>query len=220
VGRCFAGEAVYCAQIVGLSGNTYTQVKGTPVNASYQSTSGLDFEARYGLPLFRGNLDLSFLGNYMDDFSRTLNGVTYQGAGATAGYFSAGFPKLRATLAATYSEGPWSFTAQTRLRGSAVLDHGNEGQAAIPGFALIGPAFNTSNGGEIGPGILGNLSVPFTAYLDLRSSYDLNDHLQFYVAVDNALDTPPPFTNFTGTTNNTVYDAMGRNVRVGVRFED
>ena len=219
VGRCFAGEQVYCAQIVGLSGNTYAQVKSQPVNASYQSTSGLDFEARYHTDLFGGNLDLAFLGNYMNDFTRTLNGVTYQGAGATAGYFSAGFPKFRATLSSTYSQGPWSFTAQTRLIGSAVLDHGTEGQAAIPGFALIGPAFNSSNGGEIGPGILGNLSVPFTAYLDLRASFDVNENLQIYAAVDNALDTPPPFTNFTGTTNNTVYDALGRTARIGVRFQ-
>jgi iron complex outermembrane recepter protein len=218
VSRCFAGEQVYCSQIVGLNGNTYAQIKTSPVNASAQTTSGLDFEARYTTGLFGGRMDLSFLGNYMNDFGRTLNGVTYQGAGATSGYFSAGFPKLRATLAATYSEGPWSFTTQTRLIGAGVIDNGTEGQSAIPAFALIGPAFNTSNGGEIGPGTIGSLEVPFTAYLDLRGSYDWNDNLQFYAAVDNALDTPPPFTNFTGTTNNTVYDALGRSVRVGVRF--
>ncbi|HKU54803.1 MAG TPA: TonB-dependent receptor, partial [Rhizomicrobium sp.] len=196
VSRCFAGETVYCSQIDNLNGNLYSQIRAQPVNAQAQTTSGYDFDVRYGMDLFSGRLDLDFAGNYTDDFSRTLNGVSFQGAGSYGGYFNSGTPKFRANFSSTYSEGPWSFTAQTRLYGAAVMQKGTEGNPLIPALVYsptTGIPTGFSNGGNAGPSdVVGGLAVPFTAFLDLRASYDVDDNFQVYGAVDNFFNNPPP----------------------------
>jgi outer membrane receptor protein involved in Fe transport len=69
-------------------------------------------------------------------------------------------------------------------------------------------------------------SLSEVAYLDLRGSYKWNDNVQFYLAVDNTLNTPPPSTPSTQTASSylyvavrdDVYDSLGRMYRAGVRF--
>ena len=71
-----------------------------------------------------------------------------------------------------------------------------------------------------------NNDVPFVAYMDLRGSYKWNGYMQFYAAVDNFWNTPPPVVVTSSTvsggegvaTNSAVYDVIGRDYRVGVRF--
>ncbi|HKQ43974.1 MAG TPA: TonB-dependent receptor [Rhizomicrobium sp.] len=220
VNRCFAGEQVFCAQIDNLNGNTYSSIRVQRVNAEAQTTSGYDFDVRYGMDLFSGRLDLGFSGNYTDDYSRTLAGITFQGAGAYGGFFNSGAPKFRGNFTSTYSEGPWSFTAQTRLYGSAVMEKGNEGNPAIPAFA-----YNLTNGvvtsfsGRVAPSdVVGGLAVPFSAFLDVRASYDIDDNFQVYGAVDNFFNNPPPITTTGGGTREQLFDRIGRTVRIGVRF--
>jgi outer membrane receptor protein involved in Fe transport len=71
--------------------------------------------------------------------------------------------------------------------------------------------------------------VPFTAYLDLRGSYKWNDRISFFGAIDNTFNTPPALVAPTAattianttrfeSTNGSIYDELGRNIRVGVRF--
>jgi outer membrane receptor protein involved in Fe transport len=76
--------------------------------------------------------------------------------------------------------------------------------------------------------------VPFTALLDLRGSYNWTDNIQLYGAIDNVLDTPPPAVPEAGVaapngvaagnpyssllTRTDLYDALGRQIRVGVRI--
>jgi outer membrane receptor protein involved in Fe transport len=60
----------------------------------------------------------------------------------------------------------------------------------------------------------------------LRSSYNWTANIQLYAAMDNVFDTAPPVT--AATTNastpydvsvrDDIYDAIGRQYRVGVRF--
>jgi len=63
------------------------------------------------------------------------------------------------------------------------------------------------------------------AYLDLRGTYRWSDNIQFYLSVDNVLDTPPPVTVATtagslgvSTSNASQYDVLGRMWHGGVRF--
>jgi outer membrane receptor protein involved in Fe transport len=70
-----------------------------------------------------------------------------------------------------------------------------------------------------------NNSVPAVAYLDLRGSYKWNDNLEFYAAVDNTLNTPPPniasysvSNNGLSTVNPSIYDVLGRMYHAGFRF--
>jgi len=149
------------------------------------------------------------VGNYTDEKTRTSLGVTVDGAGAVSGDGAlnplTGFtsPKLHANVAATYNEGPWSFTAQARLTGSAVLTNN----------LLQGQTTYTS---------IDNNGVPAVIYGDFRASYRWTDTIQLYGAVDNAFNAPPPNipTIGGGGTACNIYDCIGRSYRIGVRFDD
>jgi len=176
----------------------------SPLNANRETTSGLDFQTDYHHELFEGTMDWHLLGNYTDEKTRTTLGTTYDGAGALSGDGANplnGFtePKFRATLTSTYSEGPWSFTAQARMISSARL----------------------VNTWVEGVNVDDN-SIPWVVYGDFRGSYRWNDHILVYGAIDNAFNTPPPGIGSTGGggTDCRVYDCIGRAYRIGVRFDD
>jgi len=186
--------------------NAYFQA---PLNANGETDSGLDFQIDYQHELFAGTLSWHILGNYTDEKTRTSLGQTVDGAGAVSNDGTlnplTGFtaPKLTATIASTYSEGPWSLTAQARIKGSAVLTNNlTQSQSTF-----------TS---------IDDNSVPAVIYGDFRGSYRWNDHIQLYGAVDNAFNTPPP--NLPGIGgggyNCIIYDCIGRAYRIGVRFDD
>jgi outer membrane receptor protein involved in Fe transport len=178
-------------------------VVGAPLNVASETTSGLDFQADYRTDLFGGMLDWHLLGNYNDERTITKLGVTQDGAGSVGldSPIIAG-PKFHSTLAVTYSEGPWTGTVQGRFIGSARLVN-----TWVEGV-------NVDNNG-----------VPAVAYADLRLSYNWTDGVQLYGAVDNVFDTPPPSVPNTlgiNTSNQNfnlqVYDGLGRQFRVGLRF--
>ena len=187
-----------------------------PLNANQESTSGLDFQVDYTHELFNGSLDWHFVGNYTDQKTRTSIGQMVNGAGAVSGDAAvnplAGFtmPKFRGNISTTYTEDPWSFTAQTRLIGSARLSnqylHGVSASAVPAGYTNY----------------VDNNSIPWIIYTDLRASWRMSDNIQLYGAVDNALNTPPPniATTGGGGTDCRIYDCIGRSYRVGVRFND
>ena len=183
-----------------------------PFNNGYLKTSGIDFNADYQMDFFEGTLICHLAGNYTDEETETEFGVktpagaqaTYDFAGSLSGasQFTGGVPKVHAILSATYNQGPWSGTVQTRYLGPAVLTNG------------------WTSGVQVD-----NNSVPQVAYLDLRGSYKWNDNLQFYAAVDNVMDTPPPniasysvSNNGLSTVNPSIYDVLGRMYHAGFRF--
>jgi iron complex outermembrane recepter protein len=180
-----------------------------PVNANRETVSGLDFQIDYMHDLFDGTLSWHILGNYTDEKTRTSLGVTVDGAGAVSGDGAlnplTGFtsPKLHATISSTYNEGPWSFTGQARLIGSARLTNN----------LLQGQSTYTS---------IDNNAVPAVLYGDFRASYRWTDTIQLYGAVDNFFDAPPPNipTIGGGGTSCNLYDCIGRSYRIGVRFDD
>jgi hypothetical protein len=180
-----------------------------PVNANRETVSGLDFQIDYHHDLFDGTMSYHILGNYTDEKTRTSLGVTVDGAGAVSGDgafnplngFTA--PKFHTTIATTYDEGPWSLTAQARLTGSARLTNN----------LLQNQTVYTS---------IDDNSVPAQLYGDFRASYRVGDRIQIYTAIDNAFDAPPPNipTIGGGGTNCILYDCIGRQYRIGVRFDD
>ena len=200
--QCAAGVQIYCNQISTVNG--YLQVATVPINANSQSVSGLDFQADYQFPLLDGGMDLHVLGNYMDQQTQTAQGSTFDYAGSI-GPDSAirGIPKFRGTAAATYLQGPWQGTVQGRFIGAARLNN------------------------AWGPLDVDNNNIPFVAYLDLRLSYKWNDSINLYGAIDNVTNVPPPIP--AGSTNalnfydqsirDDIYDAIGRQFRVGIRLK-
>jgi iron complex outermembrane recepter protein len=187
------------------------------------STSGLDVAASYTHPLFDGAVTWELNGNYTDQQTRNSLGVTYDSAGALGASpdaYASGIPKLRAVLAATYQGGPWSLTAQGRFIGAARLTNGPEGVAGIASASLSSAGVLTR--GDI-LGLVDDNDIGAVGYMDLRASYRWSAHLQVYGAIDNVTDVAPPQIVSTsgGTgTNQMVYDALGRAIRMGVRIND
>jgi iron complex outermembrane receptor protein len=222
INRCLQGQAIYCPQLVFAGGAAQpTQVNVAPLNSDVDSTSGLDMAASYTHSLFDGAMAWDLNGNYTDQQTRTALGVTYDRAGALGASpdaYANGIPKLRAVLAATYTQGPWSLTAQGRFIGAARLTNGPVTGIASASLSSAGVLTR----GDI-LGLVDDNGIPAIAYLDLRASWRFDEHVQFYGAIDNLMDTAPPQIVSTsgGTgTNQMVYDALGRAIRVGVRVND
>ena len=173
---CEAGNQFYCGQFVykGTSLFEYLQ----PQNASSLSTSGVDFQADYPMDFLTGKLALHLVGNYTDHLTISAFGaapIDYAGQlGAFTGYTS--LPKTRGSLSATYMQDAWQLTVQGRYLGSGTIDNA------------------WTSGVQVD-----NNNIPQVAYLDLRGSYNWNGNIQFYAAIDNVLDTPPPTVAEPGT---------------------
>lgn len=204
--QCAAGNQNFCADLFygnpGFPQASYpgqlNLILNVPQNVGSQTASGLDFQSNYTMDLFSGTLGLGVLGNYTDEFSQTLFGVTSDGAGALgADAAYNGTPKFKLTLQAAYSDGPWQGTIKTRFIGPAKLNN------------------LWTSGVQVD-----NNSLPWVGYLDLQGSYKWNDHVQFYGTIANFTNTPPPNVPSTAGGNSTnlqIYDGIGRMYQAGVR---
>ena len=209
--QCNAGNQYYCTQLVfngpvdPVTGPALSAIKTQPLNAASQTVSGLDFQADYTMPFYSGMLNWRIVGNYTDEQTQDAVGINFDYAGSLGADSSVtGVPKLKATVSSTYAEGPWSGTVQGRIIGAAKLNN------------------------AWGPLQVDDNHVPMVAYLDLRGSYQWNGNIQMYAAVDNVTNVPPPNIPATGNRGQStyyfsairedVYDAIGRQYRVGIRF--
>jgi outer membrane receptor protein involved in Fe transport len=236
--RCQQGDLNYCGLLVFASQGSFLGAQGcgvlngannpnrngcagadtnsaiiyvhtSPVNAALLSTAGFDFALAYGFDLFTGSADVSFNGNYMYDFSRTLPSlvtppggtptvvdVTYQGAGSNGGYYSGG-NRFRGTLNFNYREGAWAFGTQVHLNGDSVMNRGAEGQPSyiIPLQTL---SFTKVNGqdvaipssGQTYPGWQSTNYNRAQIGFDLRASYKWSNNITLFSAIDNVFDNP------------------------------
>jgi len=204
VAQCAAGVPWACGQLVfGGPNGALSQINTQPINANRQAVSGLDFQGDYRTGLGAGTVDLHLIANYTDTQTQTAQGQTVSYAGSI-GPDSAvrGVPKFKSVISATYTQDAWQGTVQGRFIGSAKLNN----------------AWRALN--------VDDNSVPSVAYMDLRGTYRWSEKIQLYAAVDNLFDTPPPVV--AGTTLSTtpydvsvrddVYDAIGRQYRIGIRF--
>jgi iron complex outermembrane receptor protein len=227
IARCRSGELVYCPSLTFANGLPYpagtvsaiTFVQLKPVNAGGFNTAGFDMNVNYGFDLFTGQMDVSFNGNYVYDFSRLLNGIYFQGAGGN-GYYSGG-AQFEGSLNLNYREGAWSFGAQARIIGDYLMNLGNQGRAgileqgALPGQAGISYSRDALTG-QIVPGVTGgernlitgaeNNYNAFEVTTDVRVQYRWNNNITLFANVDNIQNLP--FGGFAGR----------RSYRAGVRF--
>jgi iron complex outermembrane recepter protein len=211
--QCAANPASpYCAQLQfngpiapGTTTPALSVIQTIPLNAASQTVSGLDFQADYVMPLFNGMMNWHVVGNYTDEQTQNAVGVNFDYAGSLSNASSiVGTPKFKTTVSSTYAEGPWSGTVQGRVIGSGKLNN------------------------AWGPLQVDDNHVPMVAYLDLRGSYKWDDNLQLYAAVDNVTNVPPPNIPSTQAQGQNayyfpaiqegIYDAIGRQYRVGIRF--
>jgi outer membrane receptor protein involved in Fe transport len=206
------------ALVFGGANGALSIINRVPININALRTSGMDISASYAMEVWEGTLNLSLNANYVDEITINSPGSPindYAGVlGAGGAAFASGSPKWKGLISANYKTGPYSFTTQVRWYGSAILNNawntGNQATAATR-YTVSDDVFN----------------VDPTAYLDLRGSYDLNENLQFYAAVDNLLNIPPQMVpGYSGGIQSnggpihsvTQYDLLGREVRLGIRF--
>jgi outer membrane receptor protein involved in Fe transport len=206
------------ALVFGGANGALSIINRVPININSQRTSGLDVQGSYTTDLWDGILNVSLYANYTDELTIASPGSPiddYAGVlGASAPPQTAGTPKWKGSVSATYKTGPYSFTTQVRWYGSAILNNtwntGNMATAATR-YAVADSVFN----------------VDPTAYIDLRASYDWTPNWQLYAAVDNLQNIPPALVpGYSGGIQSnggplhsvTAYDLLGREVRGGVRF--
>ncbi|HTC84834.1 MAG TPA: TonB-dependent receptor [Rhizomicrobium sp.] len=216
-------DPVCSALVFSGPGGSLSIINRVPININALRTSGMDIAASYATELWDGTLSTSFNATYVDELTiispTSVPGVVdvndYAGVmGAGAPAQTSGSSKWKGVLSANYKTGPYSFTTQVRWYGSAILNNfwntGNRAAAAAR-WTVSDEVFN----------------IDPTAYLDLRASYDLNPEIQFFAAVDNLLDIPPQMkpgtsdgiqSNGGPTHSVTQYDLLGREIRLGIRF--
>ena len=74
--------------------------------------------------------------------------------------------------------------------------------------------------------MIDNNGIPAQAYLDVRASYDINDNIELYGAMDNVTGKNAPLIGASDTspfqpvmTNAAIYDSLGRMYRGGIRVK-
>ena len=125
---------------------------------------------------------------------------------------NAAAPKWKGIISADYTTGPWSITPQVRWFGTAIINNfDNDGNNATAATADRLPDDVQH--------------IDMWAYLDLRGNYHCNDNLSFFGAIDNLLNIPPALTPLNQSniihavpTSQSTYDLLGRQFRIGVRW--
>jgi outer membrane receptor protein involved in Fe transport len=219
INRCLQGETIYCSLLLfdptKNGGTKPYQVNQLSTNAAAIRTTGIDFQANYSTELFSGTLSMELAGNYMSELTQTAIGITYDQSGcmgSPVSYACGGLPRTRARFSTTYSEGPWSGTVTLRGYGGAGLTNGIQGLPASITRASIS-ATGVITQGVGGGNLLDTNTVNPVGYIDLAASYQWNNNIQLYGAVDNLTNVPRP-----EDVSSAVYDSLGRVVRAGVRF--
>jgi iron complex outermembrane receptor protein len=229
VNLCYQGQTAFCDRITfGTPGNfgTIQTVNNTAVNLGSFETRGVDFETSYRLPLMdlnhtlNGDLNFrlltSLLYNMTIDAGLGAAPIDYAGqSGPTAAF--GGFntsPRWQSNFFMTYSNGPVTGTVQLRYVGpgsyEAVTAFG--GAPVAPGD----PGYSTTN-----PNSINNNSVASAVYLNLAGSYDINQDIQVFAAIDNVLNKDPPVApGGNGYPTNPVYfDTYGLVWKLGFRVK-
>jgi outer membrane receptor protein involved in Fe transport len=201
---CTAGQAFFCSLFT-FSGTTPTSFRANYLNAAALNTSGLDIAGSYRLPLdqlnrnWGGSLTLSFNGTYVFHFYSNLGNGS-----STIDYVEdnspAGLPRFRSNTSLTYERGGFSLTAQV-----TTISAGN-----IDNTANLSPATSINDN-----------HVPAVQYLNLQTSYEVDEHLRLFAGINNAFDKDPPAlpsTTVFSLTNGIYYDTIGRTFTVGANL--
>lgn len=181
-------------------------------------SEGVDLEASYTMDLGAGELALRYMTtHYMS--RATDDGVTVR---ERAGENTSNTPDFVHRATARYSVNDFSFTLTARGHSDGVVDNRwIECTTACP------PSTNTSNR------TINDNSIDGQWFFDGYGSYDLDlagGQAELFVSVKNLFDTDPEFVPFPlnqGSENRAGYqqanrnlsDVVGRNFRVGMRYE-
>lgn len=203
VDRCFRGDSTLCSLITRDSGGIVTAIATNNINIARFEARGIDAELSYTTSLdglgIQGNGGLTLLGT-KNLRNRSINGaITTNFSGQ---HRVGGLPKWQATATLWAKIDRVMVSSQTRFISSGVFDN----------LFVEGVGINDN-------------SIPARVYENLSLSYDFGpqgdeDRLQVFAVVNNLLDQDPPVVPDTiSTTNQQIYDVIGRSYRAGVRVK-
>jgi outer membrane receptor protein involved in Fe transport len=237
--QCQQGNQVFCGLITrnsdpssfgGFGIGPITRLENSPQNIGTTKNAGVDIEASYRLPLdrlFDGRQDsltfrlvASYMGknsSYVLGGTSVTNSVGVVGGGIVGG--TGGNTDWQGSLNINYVNGPFSLNWQTRFINGGRLNANVDDQGnPYPRDAVVNP--NPTGNGQV-PNRIGDWY-----YTDLSLSYKFGKERQFetFMTVNNLFDKDPPKIGsyfFYGVlpTNYTLYDTVGRNFTMGLRFK-
>ncbi|HEY4276189.1 MAG TPA: TonB-dependent receptor [Rhizomicrobium sp.] len=204
---CFEGNNLYCQFIQRNSAGVITGVTVSNQNLNAQRTNGVDLEADYNVPAddwfdwWKGNLTVRTVANYL---GLLTTGIPGSQSVYNAGNIGFGTPHWRGQMNINYDLDAWSTFLQVRFIGAGLWN-------------------NLYNNPTVSPYQTTDFNNVNTAtYFDLQETYHFNDNLAVYLNIQNVFNLQPQFapsnSNYAQTTNEGLYDQIGRMFRVGVRF--
>jgi iron complex outermembrane receptor protein len=204
---CFNGSTQQCAFITRNPNGTLSRVALPFFNAAARQTKGVDFEATYSTPLsdvafgMDGSLTFRAIVNYIGQFTTQVQGAAPVQFAGDIGVNST--PKWTGVFQANLSVGPLSWFVQERWVGGGKFD-------------------NTNN---LGLGVYPN-NVGDVFYTDTTLTYDLfpDAGVSTFFSITNLFDRdPPPTPTFliagSNYSNRTLYDLIGRQFTLGLRYK-
>ncbi|MEZ5709289.1 MAG: TonB-dependent receptor [Blastomonas sp.] len=194
---CTAGDMLSCSFITfAANGTTPIQLVAPVQNLSQFETSGLDMALQYRADLTdNSSLTTRFTGTYA--LHAYIDGIDRAGENGIGSLGST--PRFRGNLNETYSNGPFSITAQIYYISKGKLNN----------------QFNT-----IPALTINNNTVKAAAYLNLFASVKASENLEVSASIYNALDKDPPVSPYATqgqAVNGQYYDKIGRVFQMGVK---
>jgi outer membrane receptor protein involved in Fe transport len=216
VDRCFQGITEFCSAIT-RSGNLISRVSVSPFNFAQRRARGLDLEASYRFDVGGGNLALRGVATYyLENYNNNGIDVPTDRAGENA---TNGPPEFIWRTTATWAADPW--LAQLTARGVSSGTYDNAFVECVSNCPASTIANRTINNNHINGAYYFDASVTFDVDFAMMQS------TQVFFNVTNILNRDPEIVAYgpAGTaygnpsTNQGVYDILGRVFRAGVRFK-
>ncbi|KQS02991.1 TonB-dependent receptor [Sphingomonas sp. Leaf357] len=220
---CYQGDQTYCAAYTqdpsrSAPGQPYLLFRNQPFNAASQLTRGVDIDASYRFPLDAifakagGNFTLRGVATrYIENLfnSGIPNTVVLNTVGVNGGQGST--PKWIYRVNATYDTDHFSITATGRgVSAGKYVANGIECQTGCPLSTTLFPTYDNNH-----------VSGLFYADLNLTTKIRAGGaDAQLFFNVTNLFDRWPLLVPETGLAANSTYsDLLGRQFRIGVRFQ-
>ncbi|MEY4966273.1 MAG: hypothetical protein RL274_1856 [Pseudomonadota bacterium] len=203
---CANGSAQQCSFITRNPTGTLSRISLPFFNAAARQTKGLDFEVSYSTPLsgvmpdLDGSVTFRGLVNYIGQFTTQVQGASPI---QLAGDIGNSLPKWSGVFSANVDLGRWGWYVQERWVGGGKFDNTN------------------NNGSGIYPNQVGSVY-----YTDTTITFDAfpQTGVSLAFSINNLFDRDPPSTpSFliagSNYSNRTLYDMIGRQYSIGLKFK-
>ncbi len=203
--RCAAGFTALCSNITTNAAGAPTQIITSRFNASAAETKGVDIELSYALPanfLVPGQFQLRALATHVKTYSLTDPAGTVDTVRQTV-------PPWSANFSLNYAFKRFNANATLRFIDETLQD-----------ATLIGP--DDPRYSPTLPNSINDNTRSALSYLNLSASYEIVQRdgmrLQLFGVVNNVTDRdPPPFAG-SNPVGASLYDLVGRNYKMALRF--